>query len=128
LSYHIKNNCTKKDKATREEIRKLKEENKNITIRTEARKIYKQKYEHLACIHCKNKEVDNIQICHIKAVRDFDLTDSIEIINNLSNLISLCANCHLDFDKTKKFKVSRTVLLHSFIVKHLQSYEDFKLL
>ena len=138
LKEHQKNNCKNRDIVMLKEINDLKEKVKQfkkqlinankIKIRTDARKIYKQKYKHLACIHCKNKDVNNIQICHIKALKDFSLTDSIEIINDLSNLISLCANCHLDFDKTKKFEVSRTVLMHSFIVKHLQSYEDFKLL
>ena len=140
LTFHTKNNCKYKNSILEQQLKEANIKNKELeiqlkesqkskqSIRTDARKIYKQKYEHLACIHCKNKEVNNIQICHIKAVRDFSLTDSIKAINDLSNLISLCANCHLDFDKTKKFKVSRTVLLHSFIVKHLQSYEDFKLL
>jgi hypothetical protein len=97
--------------------------NNKSTIRTKARKIYKKNYKILKCVHCKNNNQNNIQICHIKAVSEFNQLD-FNVVNNLSNLISLCANCHLDYDKGKNFKVCRTVIIHNFIIKHLQVYND----
>jgi hypothetical protein len=128
LFKHQKNNCKYKEDALKQKIKKLEKEleeqkimkiNKNM-IRTEARKIYKQNYKKLICVHCKNKNEHNIQICHIKAVKDFNNNSNLNEINDLSNLISLCANCHLDLDKAEKSEVIRTSLLHKFIVKHLQ--------
>jgi hypothetical protein len=133
LKVHIKNYCKYKDVIKDAKITKLQNElkvekrkniiNKKQIIRTEARKLYKKTYKILKCVHCKNSNENNIQICHIKPVKDFNQLD-IHDVNNLSNLISLCANCHLDYDKGQKFKVCRTVIIHTFIIKHLQFYNS----
>ncbi len=134
LKIHTKNSCKQKDLIKDEEIRKLKEElneannllksriiNKT-SIRAEARKIYKNYSPNLECVHCKNKNEKNIQICHIKPVKNFITTEG---MNDLSNLISLCANCHLDLDKLEKFEVIRTSKLHSFMIKHIEKLNPF---
>jgi hypothetical protein len=87
-------------------------------IRSQARKIYKQNFK-LICVHCKNSE--NIEICHINAIKDFDNESTISEINNLENLIGLCPNCHKCHDKLKKFEVLRTSMLHSFIIRHIRN-------
>jgi cell division protein FtsB len=141
LHDHIKNNCKTKKKIIQtenkinleEENEKLKQDNEKLkqqiidiknkkifstqnSIRSQARKIYKQNFK-LICVHCKNSE--NIETCHIKPVKDFDIFSEIELINKLDNLIGLCPNCHKWHDHSKKFEVLRTSILHSFVIKHL---------
>lgn len=126
LQFHIKNNCKNKDEAKDEEIRKLKQQNLEMArllstnikqaIRTEARKIYKENFS-MTCVHCNNDNRTNIQVCHIVPVKDFK--PPYTGVNDLDNLIGLCANCHLDYDKDGKFEVTRTVTLHKFLVNHL---------
>jgi len=119
-------------------IMKLEETNKKLTtenkklkemvitkaqIRTESRKLYKKNYK-LICVHCKNNNEKNIQICHIKPVSEFTL-DNLSEVNKMSNLIALCANCHLDLDVSKKDDVVRTARLHKFIVNHCESISNY---
>lgn len=39
-----------------------------------------------------------VDICHIKAIRDFSKTTKVREINDPTNLIYLCPNCHHEFD------------------------------
>ena len=48
------------------------------------------------CIKCGYDK--HIEICHIKAISDFELDVLISEINHPSNLIALCPNCHWEFD------------------------------
>jgi 5-methylcytosine-specific restriction endonuclease McrA len=94
--------------------------NTNVEIiRSQARKLYKKFSNNLNCVHCNHS--DNIQVCHIKSISDFNKLSTIEEINNISNLIGLCPNCHSDLDKSKKFEVTRTAILHSFLVKCIKN-------
>jgi len=96
-------------------------------IRAEARKLYCKHFE-LICVHCKSDDQDLMQIAHIKALKDFTTSCLIGDINKLSNIICLCANCHLSLDKSKSFKVQRTATLYSFIIRHLSSIADYEIL
>jgi hypothetical protein len=90
--------------------------NTNVeTIRSQARKKYKNSSKNMNCVHCKHS--GSTQVCHIKAISDFDKLSTIEEINDITNLIGLCPNCHIDLDKHKKFEVLRTTTLHSMLVK-----------
>lgn len=40
----------------------------------------------------------HVEVCHIKAIRDFDLKTKIKDINSKENLVLLCPNCHWEFD------------------------------
>lgn len=40
----------------------------------------------------------HVQTCHIKAVSNFDKSYTINQINSMSNLVSLCPNCHWELD------------------------------
>jgi hypothetical protein len=48
---------------------------------------------------CKNCNYSkHVEVCHIKAIRDFDLKTKIKDINSKENLVLLCPNCHWEFD------------------------------
>jgi len=40
-----------------------------------------------------------VEVCHIKAVKDFDPTTPLKIVNALENLTILCSNHHKEFDR-----------------------------
>ncbi len=83
-------------------------------IRSQSRKKYKKLFKNMKCVHCKHE--GSTQVCHIKAISEFDRLSEVDEINKMSNLIGLCPNCHVDLDKHKKFEVTRTALLHSMLV------------
>ncbi len=92
------------------------------SVRAQARMLYKKFSPNMICVHCKHS--GSTQVCHIKAISDFNKLSLLEKVNHLSNLIGLCPNCHIDLDKHKKFEVSRTATLHTYIVKHLQNLDQ----
>lgn len=48
---------------------------------------------------CKSCGFDkHIEACHIKPISSFPLDTKLSVINNLSNLIALCPNCHWEHD------------------------------
>jgi predicted RNase H-like nuclease (RuvC/YqgF family) len=85
------------------------------TIRSLSRKKYKDFSKDMKCVHCNH--LGSTQVCHIKAISDFNKLSTVEEINHISNLIGLCPNCHIDLDKHKKFEITRTATLHSLLVK-----------
>jgi 5-methylcytosine-specific restriction endonuclease McrA len=90
--------------------------NTNIEqIRAQARKKYKKMSKNMNCMHCKH--TGSTQVCHIKAIADFNKLSTVEEINNISNLIGLCPNCHIDLDKHNKFEVTRTATLYNMLIK-----------
>ncbi len=84
-------------------------------IRKESRKKYIENSVNMSCVHCGH--TGSTQVCHIKPISEFNKLSLIEEINDLSNLIGLCPNCHIDLDKHKKFEVTRTATLHSMLIK-----------
>lgn len=65
-------------------------------IRKHACYIYKQNVKQKTCFNCGYEK--HIEIAHIKAVSDFSDDILITVINDPSNLIGLCPNCHWEFD------------------------------
>lgn len=64
-------------------------------VRTRARSIAKS----LGWSSCKNCKYDkHIEIAHVKPISDFTEDTLISIINDPSNLLPLCPNCHWEFD------------------------------
>ena len=51
------------------------------------------------CIKCGYSL--HIEIAHIKAIRLFDLSTKVGIINDTDNIMPLCRNCHWEFDHQK---------------------------
>lgn len=115
-NFKLKDEISKLEK----ELNKYKQLKINIVnnIRAKARRKYKKHFK-LVCAHCKNSTEANIQICHIKPISNFDPASDESEINALSNLIALCANCHLDLDKSKNPEVLKTVAEHSANVESL---------
>ena len=67
-----------------------------VKIRSHANRI--AEYHNMkrgGCCICNFPHVD---VCHIKPIKDFHENTSISEVNNPSNLIILCKNCHWLFD------------------------------
>lgn len=48
---------------------------------------------------CSNCGYTNhVEVCHIKAISSYDKSTLISVVNNKSNLVLLCPNCHWEFD------------------------------
>ena len=54
-----------------------------------------------SCYICGYKK--HVEVCHIKPVSEFDLDSKIPDVNDISNLIMLCHNHHLEFDNGALF-------------------------
>jgi len=65
-------------------------------IRKHAIYIYRQLKKVNECSNCGYDK--HVEIAHIKAVSDFSEEILVTIINDPSNLIALCPNCHWEFD------------------------------
>lgn len=49
---------------------------------------------------CRNCGYDkHFEICHIKAIKDFSKDTLLSVVNDPSNLVPLCPNCHWEFDR-----------------------------
>jgi hypothetical protein len=48
---------------------------------------------------CKNCGYDrHVEICHIRPINSFPEDTPVAVVNDLSNLVALCPNCHWEFD------------------------------
>ena len=65
-------------------------------IREAGKRAYKNSSRPENCEKCNYKL--HYEICHIKPIYMFDLKTPISIINDLSNLVALCPNCHWEMD------------------------------
>lgn len=77
----------------------------NARIRDLARQIYKKSDKPKYCINCRYNKF--YEICHIKAIKNFSNDTYVTEINDISNLIALCPNCHWELDN-KLLKVTDT--------------------
>lgn len=92
MEYHNKNTIA-------ESICKRVDANRYDSIRKSARN-YSMKILPHYCANCKYDK--HFEVCHIKPIKDFDLTNAtIYEINNKDNLIHLCPNCHWEFDNNQ---------------------------
>ena len=65
-------------------------------LRALSRVQYKRSNKPLVCVICGHER--GVQVCHIKPVKNFELTDSIKDVNAIENLVALCPNHHWDLD------------------------------
>lgn len=65
-------------------------------IRSLARAIYKKSNKQKYCSVCGYNK--HYEVCHIKGIASFDRNTPIATVNDIDNLISLCPNCHWEFD------------------------------
>ncbi len=68
-----------------------------VHITKNARKTYQESDKPKQCIYCGYDK--HYEVCHVKAIADFEDNDLIGTINNIDNLIALCPNHHWEFDK-----------------------------
>ncbi len=64
-------------------------------VRSRARAIAK-KYELTSCINCGYDK--HVEIAHIKPISSFTKDTPVSVVNDKSNLLPLCPNCHWEFD------------------------------
>jgi HNH endonuclease len=69
---------------------------KYINIRKAARRIYLASQKPKCCFLCKYR--NHFEVCHIKAISEFEKTALISEVNSLNNLIALCPNHHWELD------------------------------
>jgi len=67
------------------------------SITKDARITYKESDKPKKCIYCGYDK--HYEVCHIKAISDFEDDDLVSTINSIDNLIALCPNHHWEFDK-----------------------------
>lgn len=79
-------------------LRSIGSINKNEVYRS-ARRVYLESNPELVCAHCGINDEEVIDIAHVKAICEFPLITLLGEINQISNLLALCKNCHWKFDK-----------------------------
>lgn len=103
VEYHKRKYCDKctpnyKDwsKITYGEMKNLRKYQVNSRIRELARKVYVENDGSKICQRCGYDK--HIEVCHIKGISEFSDDTPISVINDFSNLIGLCPNCHWELD------------------------------
>jgi len=72
-------------------------------IRSRARSIMKHIKSCASCGYMKH-----VEVCHIKPIKSFPQYSKIDTINDISNLIVLCPNCHWELDNINEDDEART--------------------
>lgn len=85
-------------KTTIKEIRYTSSHRSNLfaKIRDNAKRVFKQSNLPKSCVYCGYQK--HFEVCHIKPIYMFDENTTISVVNDLSNLIALCPNCHWELD------------------------------
>ena len=83
-------------KVTYGELKMRYKYQKNTRIRSLARKDYLSSGRPRKCFRCGYDK--HFEICHIKAISDHSDSSTISEINQESNTIALCPNCHWELD------------------------------
>lgn len=76
--------------------------NKYNRVRQMARKCVKDSGSNMVCTKCSYDK--HVEVSHIKAICDFDLSTPLSEVNHISNLLLLCPNCHWEHDNLEKIK------------------------
>ncbi len=84
------------EKITLQELTGERKYQKHSRVRELSRKLYFKLNLSKKCAICNYDK--HIEICHIKAIKAFDMTSKLSEINSSENLIGLCPNCHWEFD------------------------------
>lgn len=83
-------------KMTLQEVEEKRNYQSHSRIRDLARKKALLQKRFCKCAECGYS--NHVEVCHIKAIKDFDKNTTIETINDINNLIGLCPNHHWEFD------------------------------
>ncbi len=65
-------------------------------IRSHAARNFKQHNPILKCQNCNYNKY--VEVCHIKSVSSFSPETKVSEINDITNLLGLCPNCHWEYD------------------------------
>lgn len=65
-------------------------------IRERARRTYSKSGLPYTCRNCGYDK--HVEICHIKAIKDYPVDTLVSAVNDISNLVALCPNCHWELD------------------------------
>lgn len=71
-------------------------QNYRSLISDHARRVYNNSGKKKECFVCGYERY--VEICHVKAVKDFSPESTFEEINNIDNLVALCPTHHWEFD------------------------------
>lgn len=77
--------------------------NKYNRVRQLARKQVKKSGKDMICVKCGYEK--HVEISHVKAICEFDPSTPLDVVNDLSNLLILCPNCHWEHDNEEKQKL-----------------------
>ena len=77
------------------DVVKRNDANKYDTVRKNAR-LYSKYFYPTKCMICDYDK--HYEVCHVKDLKDFTREETIYEVNNKTNLIHLCPNCHWEFD------------------------------
>lgn len=83
-------------KVTYAEVKGARKYQKNSRIRALARRAYIKSGRPQKCEKCDYDK--HFEVCHIKAIKDHSDDTLVSEINDLSNLLALCPNCHWEMD------------------------------
>ena len=90
------NNHYLDNKTLEQAIKNRKDSNRYTGIRWNGRLVYRASNKPKCCCRCGYSK--HYEICHIKAIKEFDLNSLVREINSIDNLIALCPNCHWELD------------------------------
>ena len=77
------------------DVIKRNDANKYDTVRKNAR-TYSKHFYPSQCMICSYDK--HYEVCHVKDLKDFTREETLYEVNNKTNLIHLCPNCHWEFD------------------------------
>lgn len=69
-------------------------------IRNHAYRLYRRELQNAVCQSCGFKP--HVELCHIKPISSFAAGTLVSVINDRSNIMFLCPNCHWIHDNTHK--------------------------
>ena len=84
------------DNVTLKEVKEKRKYQPHSRIRELARRKALQYNRFYQCSNCGYDK--HIEVCHVKPINSFDENSFINEINDLSNLVGLCPNCHWELD------------------------------
>ena len=82
---------------TIEEVVRRAGSNRYDNIRVHARALYKKELSNPCCEQCGYTK--HVELCHKRAISDFEKTTLVIEVNKRSNIMFLCPNCHWEYDR-----------------------------
>jgi hypothetical protein len=65
-------------------------------VRDHAKRVMGEELKNAVCARCGYS--NHVEICHLKPIKDFEDSDLLVKVNDKSNLVLLCPNCHWELD------------------------------